>query len=53
MLLLTVTNIVTLAPVSRLPAPGKDEAMVFDNQDVGVLVVAARARQRVYGPQGE
>ena len=32
------------------PAPGKDKATVFDYQDVnvGVLMNAARARQRVY-----
>jgi superfamily II DNA or RNA helicase len=35
------------------PAPGKDKARVYDYVDpVGVLENAARARQRVYGPQG-
>jgi len=36
------------------PAPGKTQAVVYDYVDpVGVLENAARARQRVYGPQGE
>ncbi|MBM4302171.1 MAG: DEAD/DEAH box helicase [Deltaproteobacteria bacterium] len=37
------------------PAPGKAQAMVFDYHDVhvGVLMAAAQARARVYGPQGE
>lgn len=34
------------------PVPGKDRAVVYDYHDVhvGVLMAAARARQRVYGP---
>ncbi len=36
------------------PASGKGKARVFDYMDpVGVLENAARARERVYGPQGE
>jgi superfamily II DNA or RNA helicase len=36
------------------PAPGKDKARVYDYVDpVGVLENAARARERVYGLQGE
>jgi len=55
MFALTVSKTVILAPVSRLPAPGKDRPRAFDYHDVnvGVLMAAARARQRVYGPQGE
>ena len=36
------------------PAPGKDKARVYDYVDpVGVLENAARARQRVYGPESD
>ena len=43
-----------LGRVLRPAAPGKDKARVYDYLDpAGVLENAARARQRVYGPQGE
>ena len=36
------------------PAPGKDQARVYDYVDpVGVLENAARARQRVYGSEND